>query len=732
MRFGNLVKRFGILAAFCVAAGVCAEVKVDDCFGDNMVLQRELPVRIRGTADPGESVTVSFAGQTVTVKADDKGDWLAKLEPLQASKTPAELTVAGANNTVTLKNILVGEVWLCTGQSNMFYSLFSKNPKYLHIMSSAITATANYPLIRIASVPLRASSNLERDSRMTWGPVTPESIKPFTAVGYFFGLELQRKLDVPIGLIRTCWGGTRIEPWTNLAGFRSVPEGAKLAKFVAGRTPGTPEYEKAVGKFLADQREWFKKAEAAVERQQVPPPPPALPAEFCAADRTVPGALYNAMIYPLTGMTVRGAIWYQGEGNLGQWFDYDWQMHALLNGWRQAFDNPDLQFYFVQIAPFRYNRDLPRNLIGLWQAQQAFADESGCGMAVINDYANPDDIHPNDKRPVGDRLARLALNRTYGRKEIACDAPRVKSWRIKDDKFVLSFDNASSWSTPGNRPVNGFEVAGIDGKYFPAAATINGAELEVSAPQVAMPRYLRYISANVAMGNLYNEHGLVPGPFQVRDVKPDEELAYLTTDRQGLIYEYDLFGSAKNGLLALVKDHSGDFADKKLSRLSYLFVAKDKQGKTHFAEVSLDPFSRDLRQVALPGSKVRQNIALPIKNIGIRTNVPNLIDGDQILSGNIEFFYTNYGPKNSKGIRNASDKVFDAGDQPATGAPGYGCIQFHSGRGEPIVCFNNFKGGKNADFGFGICPEGQNPDWTFRRSAKNYTSLRLYVFGEFN
>ena len=731
MRFGSLVKRFGVLAALCVAAGVCAEVKVDDCFGDNMVLQRELPVRIRGTADPGESVTVSFAGQTVTVKADDKGDWLAKLEPLQASKTPAELTVAGANNTLTLKNILVGEVWLCTGQSNMFYSLFSKNPKYLHTMSNALTATANYPLIRIAAVPLRSSANLERDSRMTWGPVTPESIKPFTAVGYFFGLELQRKLDVPIGLIRSCWGGTRIEPWTNLAGFRSVPEGAKLANFVAGRTPGTPEYDKSIGEFLAVQREWLQKAEAAVAKRQVPPPPPAPPVEFRATDRTVPGALYNAMIYPLTGMTVRGAIWYQGESNLGQWFNYRWQMHALLNGWKQAFDNPDLQFYFVQIAPFRYNRDLPRNLIGLWQAQQAFADESGCGMAVINDYANPDDIHPNDKRPVGDRLARLALNRTYGRKEIACDAPRVKSWRIKDDKFVLSFDNASLWSTPGNRPVKGFEVAGIDGKYFPAAATINGAELEVSAPQVALPRYLRYISDNVAMGNLYNEHGLVPGPFQVRDVELDEELAHLT-DRHGLIYEYDLFGGAKNGVIVPVKDHSGDFADKKLSRLSYLFVAKDKQGKTHFAEVSLDPFSRDLRQVALPGSKIRYNIALPIKNIGIRTNVPNLIDGDQILSGNIEFYYTNYGPKNSKGIRNASDKVFDAGDQPATGASGYGCIQFHSGRGEPIVCFNNFKGGKNADFGFGICPEGQNSDWTFSRSAKNYASLRLYVFGEFN
>ena len=726
----HLSWHFGIVAALLTVSIASAEVKVDDCFGDNMVLQRELPARIRGTADPDEKVTVEFAGQTVRATADDKGDWLAILKPLKANKTPATLTVKGASNTVTIGNVLVGEVWLCSGQSNMFYSLYSKYPAYLHTDSAEITSQANYPLIRIASVPRRSSANPLRESRAKWKPVTPESIKSFTAVGYFFGLGLYKALDVPIGLVHSSWGGTRIEPWTTLDGFKSVPEGknSRFAKFLAGRTAGTPEFEKNAEKFRATQREWIEKSEAALAKGHVPPPQPPVPAEFLGTDRTSTGALYNGMIYPLTGMTFRGAIWYQGESNLWRWDEYRWAMHALVNGWRKAFDNPDLQFFFVQIAPYRYSRDVPRNCVGLWEAQQKFADESGCGMAVINDHGDPNDIHPHDKRPVGDRLARLALNRTYGMKEVACDAPRVKSHEREGNTIVLTFKDASSWSTADGGEVKGFEIAGIDGAFHPATAEIRGAKIAVSSPEVEKPRYVRYLCRNVAIGNLRNEHGLVPAPFRVDDVKTDELLAYLTKN-PGLVYEYDLFaGNSKPKV-----DNSGKFAGRGIKRVRYLFVVTNKKGEKLYAEVSLDPFIQDLRKLALPGSKVRHNIATPIRNIGIRTNMPNLIDGDEIASGNIEFWYTNYGPRNIKGIRGANDKFFDAGDQPnADRKPGYGCMQFHTIRGDAIVCFNNFRGRGSADLGFAPNRNGKNPDWTFSKNGRNFKSAKLYVVCDFD
>ena len=723
-------KWLGVCAAMGIAVGVSAEVKVDDCFGDNMVLQRELPARIRGTANPGERVTVKFAGQTVEATADAKGDWIAKLQPLQASSEPAELTVSGPDNTVTLKNILVGEVWLCTGQSNMQYALFSRNPNYLHTDSEAITSQANYPQIRIAVVPLRFSTKFERASRMKWQAVTPDSVKSFSAVGYLFGLALYRELGVPVGLIRSCWGGTRIEPWTTREGFESVPEGRGLADFVAARTGGTEKYRETAQKFLADQRNWLKRVEAAVNKEQIPPPAPAVPAEFGLTDRSTPGALYNAMIHPLTGMTVRGAIWYQGEANLNQWYDYRWQMHALVNGWKLAFDNPAFQFHFVQIAPYRYNRDLPRTCPGLWMAQQQFADESGCGMAVINDHGDPEDIHPHDKRPVGDRLARLALNHTYGKKEVVCDAPRVGEFKVYGGKFVVNFKNASSLSTADGGEVKGLEVAGIDGKFVPAQAQIRGAALEASSPQVAQPRYLRYLWSNTAMGNLRNEHGLVPAPFKIGSVSREDELAYLKS-RPGLIYEYDLFSGTVNGVMKPVVNRAKEYAGKELERLYYLFVLKDKSGKTVFADVSLAPFTQDLRIVGVPGSVVRRNVASPVSDLRVRGNVPVLVDGEESRTGNIEFFYTSYGPRNIKGIRSANDKIFDAGDQPSGSAdPGYGCLQFHRGNGTPVVCFNRFSGKRGADLGFGRCG-GKNPDWTFSKGGLNYTSARLYVFGDF-
>ncbi|MBQ6352850.1 MAG: hypothetical protein IJJ28_06265, partial [Lentisphaeria bacterium] len=267
-------------------------------------------------------------------------------------------------------------------------------------------------------------------------------------------------------------------------------------------------------------------------------------------------------------------------------------------------------------------------------------------------------------------------------------------------------------------------------RFVPATAAIRGAAVEVAASGVTEPRYLRYLWSNVAEGNLRSEHGLVPAPFKLGNVSREEELAYLTK-RAELIYEYDLFSGVDKGVMKPAVNRAGEYAGKKLSRLHYLFVLKDKNGKTTFADISLAPFTQDLKLVGVPGSVVRRNLAQPIRDLRVRGNVPVLVDGEESLSGNMEFFYTSYSPRNVKGIRGANDKLFDAGDQPNnTGAAGYGSMQFHNARGEAVVCFNRFYGKRSIDIGFGRCP-GKNPDWTFSKSGENYSAAKLYVFGEF-
>ncbi len=725
---------FGAAALSLLAVTAAAEVKLDDCFGDNMVIQRELPARFRGTAAPGEKVTLKFAGQTVTTKANANGDWQVTLRPLRASKTPATLTVTGEGNTVTLKNLLVGEVWLCTGQSNMAYNLYRQTPGYVHRDQEVLVAAANYPMIRLLDVPRRISAAPRRSVGTAWEPVTPESIKEFSAVGYFFGVELFKTLDVPIGLVNSNWGGTRIEPWISLDGFRSLPEGKYLAASITGRTGGTPEFRANAEKFLREQRAWLDKSAAAISKDQVPPLPPALPEAFRDAynvTRETPAALYNAMIHPLSGMTVRGAIWYQGESNRHEWYDYRWQMHALLNGWKLAFDNPEFQFHFVQIAPYVYQKELPMICFGLWLAQQQFADESGCGMAVINDCGDIKNIHPDDKRPVGHRLALLALNRTYGRKEIACDSPRLDQWKLQDGRFVLKFKHAERLSTVDGGPVTGFEVAGIDGKYFKVDVGIDGATLTVSSPEVAKPRYLRYLAHNVDTGNLRNEHGLVTGPFRVSAASDEELLAYLLK-RKNLVYEYDLFSGVENGTMKAKVDNSGKYAGRSLDRLYYLFVLKTKTGKTRFVDIGFDTFTRHLNFIAVPGSKVKRNIAVPVSNIVIRTNSSELVSDSEIKRGNLEFFFSSYSAQNKFNIRFAADDKFDSGDAyTSESVPGYGCMQFHSYMASPIFCFNNFAAGNEADLGIGMNRGGQ-PDWTFSKSGHDYSFAKLYVFAEFD
>jgi len=423
---------------------VSAEVKLPNVIGSDMVLQRDLPVPIWGWADNGEEVTVSFAGQTKTAKAGDDGKWMVKLSALKASAKPASLTIKGSNE-ITLENILVGEVWICSGQSNMEWSIRQSMNAQEEI------AASNHPNIRLFNVPGHKVSPLPKERLAIpakWMTCSPQTSSGFSAVGYYFGRRLQKELGVPIGLIGSNWGGTRIEPWTTLDGFKSVPELENIAKQVKS--------------YKADTK----------------------------VGGGSPSAIYNQMVHPLAPFAMRGGIWYQGESNGREGITYYQKKHALVNGWRKAFQNKDLGFYWVQLANFQQPKNNPAGGDGwakIREAQTKALDIPHTGMAVAIDLAdahNPNDIHPRNKQDVGGRLAQWALHQTYGKKDLVPTGPLYKSHKIKGNAIHLSFDHVGKGLMVGKKTklepteevkdgkLEHFAIAGEDKKWVWAEATI--------------------------------------------------------------------------------------------------------------------------------------------------------------------------------------------------------------------------------------------------------------------
>ena len=459
-----------------------ADVKLPNVIGSGMVLQRDMAVPVWGWAEVGEEVTVSFAGQTKKTTAGDDGKWMIKLDSLKANAKGSTLTISGTNK-INLDNVLVGEVWICSGQSNMEWAIRqSMNPK-------EEAAAANYPQIRLFNVPGHTVSPLPKDEGAgQWQVCEPNSANNFSAVGYFFGRRLHKDLKVPVGLIGSNWGGTRIEPWTTLAGFESVPELSKIADQVKNYNQDT-----RVG-------------------------------------GGQPSAIYNSMVHPLTPFAMRGGIWYQGESNGNEGITYYQKKHALVNGWRKAFQNKDLAFYWVQLANFQKESDKPEGGDGwakLREAQTKALDIPGTGMAVITDIGAANDIHPKNKQDVGWRLAQWALHQTYGQKNLVPSGPLYKSHKVEGNKIRLSFDHAGSGLIVGKKTglepteevkdgkLEHFSISGKDNKWVWADARIDGQTVVVESKEVSEPVAVRYgFTMNPAKANLYNKEGLPAGPFR--------------------------------------------------------------------------------------------------------------------------------------------------------------------------------------------------------------------------
>ena len=513
--------RFSIafLLTLAIAAGLAAPaaaaVRLPAVFGDHMIIQQNKPIIVWGWAAAQETVTIRLAGQEAQAIAGADGAWKAVLPAVKAGGGPLELTVAGSKSApVAFKDVLAGEVWLCSGQSNMEWwlaSTFSSGPEVLR---------ADDPMIRLFNVPKRTSATPLPDVEAQWTLCTPKTAAPFSAIAYYFGLELHNRLGVPVGLIESAWGGTDIEPWTPPAGFAAVPE---TMPYLTSAEKRQAAYRTALAQSLPAWDNWVRDARKALAGAAAVPAKPVEPENPFDSPQT-PTALYNGMVHGLVPFAIRGAIWYQGENNRNDGLAYEKKMEALIKGWRTVWQEGDFPFYYVQIAPYYYpyNREAPDGDVPdflrlplLWEAQTNALKIPATGMAVITDITDLMDIHPRNKKEVGYRLALLARARTYGETGLVSSGPLYKSMSVENDRIRISFDSTGSGLMIGDGPaLKWFEIAGDDHIFYKAAAAIDGATIVVSSPRVTAPKAVRFGWQQMAVPNLFNKEGLPAGPFR--------------------------------------------------------------------------------------------------------------------------------------------------------------------------------------------------------------------------
>jgi sialate O-acetylesterase len=487
-----------------------ADVRLPGFYTSHMVLQQQMPIKVRGWADPGEAVTVSLGGNTVETTAADDGTWTAHLPAMNAGKESHTLTVKG-RNSVQIDDVLIGEVWLCSGQSNMEWTVASSTN------ASEEIAAADYPLIRHIKIPRKPSASPLDDIKAEWQVCTPESAGGFTACGYFMARTLYKELDVPIGLVNSSWGGTRVEPWTAPIGFQNVDALQDIYKSVIGRTPGTAPYRTRLKEHIDETATWLAKANAAVNTSETIAPSPPYPAELTPfASHQDPTMLYNGMIHALVGFPIRGAIWYQGESNRADGMMYAEKKKALIGGWRELWQQGDFPFYFVQIGPYQYGSEDVKILARFWEAQAAVQQMSNTGMVVINDIATLDNIHPPNKQDVGLRLANLALKHDYGKTDVVAHSPEMESLTVGDGTLKITFHNTGGGlKTRDGKPPTHFEIIGAASDGFqPATATIDGDVVTLSSDAVKTPTAFRFAWHKLAEPNLTGGTGLPVGAFR--------------------------------------------------------------------------------------------------------------------------------------------------------------------------------------------------------------------------
>lgn len=488
-----------------------AKIKLPAIIGDNMVLQQGQKNPLWGWAEPGETITVAVDGQSYTAVADDKGKWTVTINPLKVGG-PYEIVIKG-KETVTLKNVLAGEVWICSGQSNMAWPVSAANDADLEIM------TANYPNIRLISVPQVGTQEAKDDFNGKWEPCSPQTVANFSAVGYFFGRQLYQTLNVPIGLIDNAWGGSSAEAWVNRKRLEDEPAFKGLLERWK-KTEETYDHDKAMAAYnkrLDQWKEAVKKAKAAGKPQPRRPRAPRNP----LTGNHRPANIYNGVLHPTIGYGIKGVIWYQGESNASRAYQYRKLFPYMIQNWRDEWKQGDFPFYWVQLADFRSEKPEPADSdwAELREAQTMTMSElPNTGEAVILNLGEAADIHPKNKQDVAKRLARWALAKDYGVK-VVHQSPKYKSMEIKGNKAILTFEHVGGGldTFDVTTPI-GFTIADEDKKFVKANARIIAKDkIEVWSDAVSAPAAVRYAWADNPVCNVQNKEGLPLTPFRTDD-----------------------------------------------------------------------------------------------------------------------------------------------------------------------------------------------------------------------
>ncbi|MFO0817485.1 MAG: sialate O-acetylesterase [Pirellulales bacterium] len=442
-----------------------ADVKLPKIFGDHMVLQQKSQAAIWGWAEKDEEVTVTVAGASASAKAGEDGKWLVRVATPEAGG-PHEVVIKGKNE-VKLTDVMIGEVWICSGQSNMEWSVAAS------ANAAEEAKNGEHPRIRMIKVGRNPAEKPADDITGSWAAASPTSVPQFSAVGYYFARHLQQELNVPIGMINTSWGGTICEAWTSREALAADPDFKPILDRAATFRPGQPN-------------------QAA--------------------------ALYNGMIHPLVPLSIRGAIWYQGESNVGRAVQYRKLFPAMIADWRARFGQGDFPFLYVQLAPFKYNHD-PKLLAEQWESQLKTLATPATGMAVTTDIGDIKDIHPRNKQDVGKRLALWALAKTYG-KELVFSGPLYDSLTIEESKAKIKFQHVGGGLVARDgKPLSHFTIAGEDQQFVEATATVEGDVVVVTSDKVAKPVAVRFGWDQTATPNLANKEGLPASPFRTDDWK---------------------------------------------------------------------------------------------------------------------------------------------------------------------------------------------------------------------
>jgi sialate O-acetylesterase len=469
-----------LLLIAMTATGAKALVKLPKIFSDNMVLQRGRPIVIWGWADPNEKIRIRLNKQDKVFFAEKDGKWKVILLP-ERWGGPYELTITG-KNTIQLKDVMIGDVWVTAGQSNMMYAVRKT------LNANAEIAAANYPQIRQFKMDNAESLQpMEDYKNAKWRVCSPKTVGEFTAVGYFFAREIHRNEKIPIGIINISRGGSNIESWISVDAFERSGEFDALTASLKNYI--TDSLFRADGKTKVNN---------------------------------YPGLLFNGMINPIVTLPIKGVVWYQGEANIGRAYEYRKAFALLINDWRERWGIGDFAFYFAQLSSYKGNNGTSNNG-SMWaelrESQSEALTLSNTGMAVTIDVGDPEDIHPKNKQDVGQRLAAIALHKTYGR-SIAWSGPRFKSMTIEDNKIRIAFEHLFGGLVAKGNALDGFEIAGSDGKFYPAIAEIDKDHVLVKSDNIKVPAAVRYAWAdNSSAANLYNKAGFPAAPFRTDEWK---------------------------------------------------------------------------------------------------------------------------------------------------------------------------------------------------------------------